>query len=189
MGSKPKKQDFKASDAEKASASVAKANYEFFKKNYDPLLRDMRDQSQSDDNRRALRGRANADTMQALTAQPSFARTQNVTGAGDLSQALGGQLGVADASAKQIQNKATTNVLGIARGQAADAQSGMSQASRLATSEALNRARANQQVRDARNNAIAQTAGAAFDVYSQKKDGGDGFGARFLDEIKMQRGG
>ena len=68
MGSKPKKQEYQATDEEKASASVAKANYDFFKQNYAPLLREMRDQSQSDDNRRALRGRANADTMQALTS-------------------------------------------------------------------------------------------------------------------------
>ena len=170
MGSKPKKQEYQATDEEKASASVAKANYDFFKQNYAPLLREMRDQSQSDDNRRALRGRANADTMQALTSQPTFQQTQNVSGAGELSQALGGQLGVADASAKNIQNKASSNVLGIARGQAADAQSGMAQASRLATSEALNRARANQQVRGARNAAAGQIAGAALLAYDERKN-------------------
>lgn len=191
MGSKPKKQEYEATDEEKASASVAKANYDFFKQNYAPLLREMRDQSQSDDNRRALRGRANADTMQALTSQPTFQQTQNVSGAGDLSQALGGQLGVADASAKNIENKASSNVLGIARGQAADAQSGMAQASRLATSEALNRARANQQVRGARNAAIADVVATGFDVYSQKKAGKneDGsnknnFGTRFFDALQ-----
>nr|WP_273424927.1 hypothetical protein [Halomonas sp.] len=185
MGSRPKKEDYEATDAEKASASVAKANFDFFQQQYAPLLREMRDQSQSEDNRRALRGRANADTMQALTAQPTYRATQNVTSSGDLSQALGGQLGVADASAKQIQNQATTNVLGIARGQAADAQSGMSQASRLATSEALNRARANQQVRGARNAAIAEIAGTAFDVGSQKKagEGNNNFGTRFMDAL------
>lgn len=160
MGSKPKKQDYEATDEEKASAAVAKANYDFFKANYAPLLRDMRDQSRSEDNRRALRGRASADTMQALTSQPTFQQTQNVSRAGDLSQALGGQLGVANASAKQIQNQMATNVLGTARGQAADAQSGMAQASRLATSEALNRARARQDERSARNAAAAQIAGA-----------------------------
>lgn len=168
MGSKPKKQEYEPTEAEKASASVAKANYDFFKQNYAPLLRQMRDQSQSEDNRRALRGRASADTMQALTAQPTYRQTQNISGAGELSQALGGQLGVADASAKKIQNQMATNVLGTARGQAADAQSGMAQASRLATSEALNRAKNNQLVRGARNTAAAQVVGAG--IY---KKGGD----------------
>ena len=130
MGSKPKKSEYQATDEEKASAAVAKANYDFFKANYAPLLREMRDQSRSEDNRRALRGRASADTMQALTSQPTFQQTQNVSRAGDLSQALGGQLGVANASAKQIQHQMATNDLGTARGQAADAQSGMAQASR-----------------------------------------------------------
>ena len=113
MGS-PSKSDYQASDAEKASASVAKANYDFFKQNYAPLLRDMRDQTQSEDNRLALRGRASADTMQALTAAPTFRGTQqNTSKVGDLAQALTGQLGVADKSAKNIQNKASANVLSI----------------------------------------------------------------------------
>ena len=169
MGSKPKKSEYQATDEEKAAAAVAKANYDFFKANYAPLLREMRDQSRSEDNRRALRGRASADTMQALTSQPTFQQTQNVSRAGDLSQALGGQLGVANASAKQIQNQMATNVLGTARGQAADAQSGMAQASRLATSEALNRARARQQERSARTSAAAQIAGATAYQYGGDK--------------------
>ncbi len=168
MGSKPKKQEYEATPEEKASASVAKAQYDFFKANYGPLLRDMRDQSQSEDNRRALRGRGNADTMQALTSQPTFRGAQDISAAGDLSQALGGQLGIADASAKKIQNQMATNVLGTARGQASDAQSGMAQASRLATSDALARAKSNQQVRGARNAAIAQVAGAGARKYGAK---------------------
>lgn len=168
MGSKPKKSEYQPTDEEKASASVAKAQYDFFKANYDPLLREMRDQSQSEDNRRALRGRGNADTMQALTSNPTFRGAQDVSAVGDLSQALGGQLGIADASAKKIQNQMATNVLGTARGQASDAQSGMAQASRLATSDALNRAKANQAVRGARNEAIAQVAGAGVRKYGEK---------------------
>ena len=168
MGSKPKKSEYQATPEEKASASVAKAQYDFFKQNYTPLLREMRDQSRSDDNRRALRGRGNADTMQALTSNPTFRGAQDVSAVGDLSQALGGQLGIADASAKKIQNQMATNVLGTARGQASDAQSGMAQASRLATSDALNRAKANQQVRGARNAAIAQVAGAGVRKYGEE---------------------
>jgi hypothetical protein len=106
--------------------------------------------------------------MQALTSNPTFRGAQDVSAVGDLSQALGGQLGIADASAKKIQNQMATNVLGTARGQASDAQSGMAQASRLATSDALNRAKANQQVRGARNDAIAQVAGASTRAYAKK---------------------
>lgn len=155
MASKPKKQDFQASEAEKASASVAMAEYQYFKQKYDPLLQQMRDKSLTEDVRSGLRGRANADTMQALSG-PNYQAANSSTAAGDLAQAVTGQLGVADRAAKQVQNQMQTNVLGTARGQAADAQTGMAQASRLATSEALTRAQARQQVAQAKFNAAAQ---------------------------------
>lgn len=182
MGSKPKKQDYEASEAEKASASVAMAEYQYFKQRYDPLLRQMRDKSMSEDIGSTLRGRANADTMQALTSQPSYQATQSTTATGDMAQAYQGQLGVANRNAKQIQNTMRTNVLGTARGQAADAQTGMAQASRLATSEALTRAKANQQVAQAKANAAGQIAGSLLmqgaDNMSTKgeKMAGDGMG-------------
>lgn len=160
MGSKPKKQDYEASEAEKASASVAMAEYQYFKQRYDPLLRQMRDKSMSEDIGSTLRGRANADTMQALTSQPSYQATQSTTATGDMAQAYQGQLGVANRNAKQIQNTMRTNVLGTARGQAADAQTGMAQASRLATSEALERAKAKQTAAMAKHQAAGQIAGA-----------------------------
>ena len=49
MGSKPKASNYEPSEADKASASVAVSEYNFFKQNYDPLLQQMRDKSQSDD--------------------------------------------------------------------------------------------------------------------------------------------
>ena len=162
MGSKPKAQDYQASEAEKASASTAMAEYKYFKQKYDPLLQAMRDQSLTADVQSGVRGRANADTMQALTSAPSYQQTQSRTAAGDMAQAVQGQLGAANVAAKDVQNKMQTNVLGTARGQVADAQSGMAQASRLATSEALTRARANQQVAQAKVSAAGQIAGATL---------------------------
>ena len=167
MGSKPKKEEYKASESEKMSAAVAMAEYNDFKKNYDPLLREMRDQSKSDDPQNLLRGRANADTMQALTSDMSYGQTQANNLSSDMSQAYQAQLGQANATGKNIQNKMASNVLGTARGQAADAQTGMAQASRLATSQALTKAKANQDVRQAKLNAAvelgtkAATAGAS----------------------------
>lgn len=167
MGSKPKKQDYQASEAEKTSAGVAKAERDYFKQKYDPLLQNMRDQSRSDDNRLNLRRRANADTMQALTSDPSFANTQRTGNAGLASNALLGQLGIAEKSAGDIKNTMQTGVLGTARGQAADAQTGMAQASRLATSDALNRAKNNNAVRDAKMTAIGKVARAATQKYGE----------------------
>ena len=155
MASKPKAADYKPSEAEKASASVAMAEYQYFKEKYDPLLQQMRDKSLTEDVQSSLRGRANADVMQALST-PSYQAASSPTAAGDMAQALTGQLGAANVAATQVQNTMQTGVLGTARGQAADAQSGMAQASRLATSSALEKARANQQVAQAKQAAVAQ---------------------------------
>ena len=113
--------------------------------------------------------------MQALTAQPSYQQTQSPTLAGDLAQAYQGQLGVANVAAKGIQNQMQTNVLGTARGQAADAQTGMAQASRLATSEALTRARANQDVAQAKINAAANIASDFLGEGTKNIQGGGTF--------------
>ena len=155
MGAKPKKQDYEPTASDKANAAVAMAEYQFFKKNYDPLLQQMRDKSMTQDQAQMLRSRANADTMQALS-NPNYQATQQVNTAGDMAQAYQGQLGIAERSGLDIQNQMKTNVLGTARGQAADAQTGMAEASRLDTSTALNRAKANQEVAQSKLNAGVQ---------------------------------
>lgn len=182
MSSGPKQQDYEASAAEQASASVAMAEYNYFKQKYDPLLQQMRDKSMTEDVSSGLRGRANADTMQALTSQPNYAQTQSTSATGDMAQAVQGQLGVANTSAKDVQNRMRTNVLGTARGQAADAATGMAQASRLATSEALQRAKSNRTVAEAKFNAAGQIAGATLMQGAEnmstkgEKMAGDGMG-------------
>jgi hypothetical protein len=161
MGSGPKKSDYQPSASDKASASVAMAEYEYFKQQYDPLLRQMRDKSMTEDVASGLRGRANADVMQALSG-PSYQAAAGGDGGGDLAQALQGQTNVANIRAQDITNKMRTNVLGTARGQAADSQTGMAEAARLGTSEALARAKAKQQVAEAKFGAAGQIAGAAL---------------------------
>lgn len=150
MGGKASAKDYQATEAEKTSAGVAKAEKDYFREKYDPLNRERRDQSFSEDNRRQLRSRANADTMQALTGDLTYDGTQRTDATGLAANALVGQLGIANQSAKDIQNKEQAAVLGLSRGQAADSQTGMGQASRLATSEALDRAKNNTFERNAR---------------------------------------
>lgn len=162
MSKKPKAQNYKPSESDKANAAVALAEYNRFKEKYDPLLVQMRDKSMSDDPTKTLRGRANADTMQALTEGTNFQQTQNLNAGADMSAGLQGQLGVANQSGANVQNQMQTNVLGTARGQAADAQKGMANASRLATSEALARAKANQDVANAKFNMAGQLAGSVI---------------------------
>lgn len=162
MGSKPKKQDYKPSEAEKASADVAYKEYSYFKEKYDPLLQQMRDQSKSEAPTKALRGRANADAMQALTTNMNLSQTQDVNRLGDTSAGLQGQMSQATQKGEQIQSNLQSGVLKTARGQAATAQSGMAQASRLETSENLTKAKAKADVKAAKNAAIAQVAGSVL---------------------------
>lgn len=160
MSKGPKSQDYKPSEADKINASVAMAEFNFFKNNYDPLLKAMRDEAKSDDATTTLRARSNADTMQALTSDLSLQETQRVDSGSDMAQAFQGQLGQATTQGKNIQNQMASNVLGVARGQAADAQKGMSVASRLGTTEALARAKANQTESQAKLKAGTQFAGS-----------------------------
>lgn len=162
MGSKPKKQQYQATEAEKLNASVSLQRKEDFDRKYGQLLKDMRDQSKSDDPTRQLRGRANADTMQALTSDLSFKNTQELGRSGEIANAMVGQLGQAGAKGAEIQNQLRTNVIGVARGQEADAASGIGKAAQLETSNQLNRAAARQLERNARNAAAAQIAGSAL---------------------------
>lgn len=155
MSSKPKQQNYKPSAADKANASVAMAEYQFFKQYYDPLLQQARDKSMSEDFSETLRGRANADTMQAIS--PSGYRSTQISDLpSDMNMAIQGQLQEASAAGKKIQNTMQTNVLGTASRQKADSQTGMGIASRLGTSDALSKAKAKQTERDALYGAGAQ---------------------------------
>ena len=92
-----------------------------------------------------------------------------------------------DEAATDVRNTMSTGVLGTARGQAAEAQTGMAQASRLATSDALTRARANQQTAMAKFDAGAGMALAAgMRGYDAFKEGG-GF-AGMKDRRQQRRG-
>ena len=161
MSKKPKKQNYKPTEAEKANASVALMRHNRFKATFDPLLRDMRDKSLSDDKVKSLRARANADVQQALTGEMSLSNTTRVDAASDMAKASQSQLAAATSTGKQIQNKMQTNVLGIAQGQEADAATGMAKASRMATTEALTRAKAKADESNAKMAAIGTLAGAA----------------------------
>ena len=159
MGAKPKKQDYQASASEKASASVGMAEKKNFEK-YKVVMRAQRDQSLSTDPTRQLRSRANADTMQALTKNPTYNSTQALSQTGEVAQALQGQLNLAGAKGKKIENSLQTEALNQGRGLAANAQSGMSQAANMETSSALSRASNKQNVRNSRNAAAAQIGSA-----------------------------
>ena len=169
MGSKPKKQHYKASEGEKASAAVAMAEYTYFKEKYDPLLQQMRDKSLSKDPTDTFRDRSGADTAQALTSGSMAQQALSGQGSDDYAKAYQGQLGQADRMGGEVQTKAQMGVLGTARGQAADGTSGMAQVANLQTSAALARAKDKQKLSQAKMTAVGQVAGATLMKGMQNK--------------------
>lgn len=158
MSSKPKKSEYQPSAAEKASAAVALAENKYFKEKYDPLLQKMRDASKTDDSADVLRGRANADTMQTLAGRASYDRAASGASGGLDAQAYQAQLAQADKAGLQIKNNMQLGVLGTARGQAADAQTGMGAAANMGASRVLTKAAAKQQERAAKAAAAGNIA-------------------------------
>ena len=154
MGSKPKEKDYQPSELEKTQASVAAEEQRYFESTYQPLLERQRDLAARERLAPTLKGRAQADTMQELTAGSNLALSQGLGQSGNI--ALGAvqqQLG-ANVDASLAGTESQLNVLGTATGQRMLAGAALANAARLKTSEGLAAARAKQQVRMARNQAL-----------------------------------
>ena len=167
MGSKPKKP--KPSAAEKTNAAVAVARNRRFQSLYGPLLLDMRDASKSDDLKKTARARANADVSQAVSA-PTLSGVTDTNRQGLVQQAFLGQLSTATEKANEIQNKKQAGVLAVANKQEADTTAGMGLISKLNTSEALAKARADTMVKTAKTQALGEI-GTAATLYGMKEAG------------------
>ena len=162
MGSSPKKSEYKATPAEKASAAVAMAEHKYFKEKYDPLLQKERDASMNDDSARVLKSRANADTMQTLAGKASYDRAATAASGGDEAQAYQAQLGQAATTGLDIKNKRKLAVLGAARGQQSDASGFMTSAANMSASRALTKAAAKQTERSAKTAMLGQIGTAVL---------------------------
>ena len=169
--SKPKKQEYKPTEAEKMQASIALKEKQDFDRMYGPLLRETRDLSEKEDFSATARGRANADTMQALTAKPSIQATRSVDAAADVASAAGGQLAQADVQALTAKRKRQVGVLGTARGQQADATTGLSSVARIENTKSLQAAKDKQMVRDATTSALIKVGTTGGLTYAAKKGG------------------
>lgn len=191
MSSKPKKQEYQASEQEKTSAAVSQAEKQYFDQTYGPLLREMRDLSEKEDLGSLGRGRAQADTMQTLSATPTLAGTRSIDQAADLASAAASQQLQGSGQALAAQRERQIGVLGTARGQAADAQSGLAKAAKIQSTKQLEAARAKQMVRQAKFNAAEQIGGAllaqgrknlsTYDTDNMQSDANDaGFFSRFF---------
>lgn len=183
MSSKPKKQDYQASEAEKTQASVAKAEKDYFNQTYAPLLREMRDKASSEDLGSVARGVAGADTMQALTGRPTLSGARSVDESADLASAAVGQMAAASAQGLAAQRQQQTGVLGTARGQAGEAMSGLAQASRIQNTKDLQAAKAKQQVREAQTAAAVKLGTTLFKQGRENMQNDAGF---FGGETKLR---
>jgi len=164
MGSKtrsPNPEDYKPTETEQTAAAIAKADADYFERTYDPLLREMRDKAATEDVASTVRGRAGADTMQALTSNLDLGVAKNMGAAADLATGAVGQMLAANVASKDAKITQQTGVLGTARGQRADTGDALSQAARMSASTDLNRVQNEQSVRRARRKALMDTATAA----------------------------
>ena len=169
MGGGPSRSDYKPSQAEVDQERIAKADAAYFQSTYDPLLLEMRDKAASERVAPTLRGRAQADTMQQLTGRSSLALVQGIDQSANIASGAMSQMLSANVAAKDVKTQMQTGVLGVARGQAADAGDALAQASRLARSEGLAKASAKQQVRLARRQAVFDISKAGFGKLMQNK--------------------
>jgi len=148
--SKPKASEYKASESEKALASVSLSDKKFFREAYLPKLKEMRDISEKQDYTGVAEGRGNADTMQALTNRPALAATRSVDATADLASAATGQAANAYFQGTVGKKEDQLGVLKNARGLANTATSGLSRAGKIETSNQLASAQAKQTRRNAK---------------------------------------
>lgn len=162
MGKGPKKSDYQPSEADRTSAAISLQRYNDFKTKYQPLLTEMRDKAAATGLIKVARGRANADTMQALEGQTPTLRSATTVDdtTGETGRALGSQLEKATAQGMEARNEMGAGVLAAANQQSATGQDGLRAVARINTSDALHRADRKQRERDAKWN-LATTLGGA----------------------------
>lgn len=144
--SKPKKSEFKASESEKVNAAVAKADKDYFRQNYLPKQREFLERSFNEESglMSVGEGRASADTMQALTMNPNRQAVAAIDAQADLASAAAAQQlqgtvqGLAGARQDQVAGIKSANQM------ASQTAAGLSTASKIATTDTLNRAKAKQ---------------------------------------------
>lgn len=173
MSSKPKSSEYAASEQEKALASVSLAEKNYFREKYLPKLTQLRDRSSTENYESVATGRAQADTMQALS-RPSLQASQAVDTAANMASAAGAQALQGRAQGLTAKRGDQVNVLKNARGMAADAQSGLSKAARIESTKQLQFAQAKQNRRNA--NFAMGTKLLAGAIEKDKQNAGGFFG-------------
>ena len=180
MSSKPKKSEFEASEQEKTSASVSMADKKYFDENYGPLLREMRDLAEKEDFSSVAKGRSSADVYQNLSGAPTLANVSAIDQAADTARAAVSNILTAGAQAEAAEQQRRVGVIGTARGQAADAATGIAKAASIQATKDLQEAKTKMAVRNNRFANFGKVISQAGDNFRQnillRNAGDDGKG-------------
>jgi hypothetical protein len=163
MGKSPKAKDYGPTASETALSGVAKSQWARWKDNFEPALIKRAASTQTDAVDNAMSSRANADVMKGTTSKLSLGDAESLTASGDRAMALQGQAAAAHAAALKVKNGEGASVLARASGVGGSASEGLAMAAKLGVSSQLDRAKANQEVAQAKFNALTSVvaSGAA----------------------------
>lgn len=165
MGSKPKRQEYAPSETEKTQAAIAAEEQRYFENTYQPLFLKQMQRAAEQKLAPTFRGRAQADTMQALTGSgPNLNVVSGVSDAADRAMGAVSNIARSTTQAAKASQGDQMNALSQSLGLGSAASSGLASASRQAASRGLAEAQAQQQVRMARNNAMFQAAKAGLSM-------------------------
>ena len=165
MGSKPKPQDYKPSETEKTKAAIAAEEQRYFEQTYQPLFIKQMQRAAERKLAPTFRGRAQADTMQALTGSgPQLGVVSGVSDAADRAMGAVSNIAASTTQAAKASQSDQMNSLSQSLGLGSAASSGLASASRQAASRGLAEAQAKQQVRMAKNDALFSAAKAGLSM-------------------------
>jgi len=177
MGKGPEKAE--QPQSERDLQAVAEWKDQHVQDNYIPILKQRRDAAGSDDFGNKLAGRANADTMQALTANMDYNPYMRGGGGeetGNMSQALTGQTALArDVGLKQKRDE-QLDVLKAAHKQQSTSQKGLADLASLESSKEIRMAEAANKEKAAKYGAATQLGSSlAFQGLKNMSTGGSFF--------------
>lgn len=176
MSSGPKQKDYEPSETEKVQAQLAAEEQRYFEETYQPLFLKQMEKAQKSDLTPTFTGRAQADSMQALTGQGAdVGAAFNIGDAANIATGAIANIASGRTAAEKAETGDKLNALSQSLGLGASASSGLAQAGRFAASEGLTKAKAKQSVRLARNDAIFKGVKAGASMGLANLAGGKGF--------------
>ena len=176
MSSGPKQKDYEPSETEKVQAQLAAEEQRYYEQTYQPMFLKQMEKAEKADLTPTFTGRAQADSMQALTGQGAdVGAAFNIGDAANIASGAIANIASGRTAAQKAETADKLNALSSSLGLGASASSGLAQAGRLAASEGLTRAKGKQSVRLARDDAIFKGVKAGASMGIANLAGGKGF--------------